>query len=57
MKSILDKDFRYTPSAATNLKATFARIRREQKEQRERDQAREAEAAAVVAKRKIKVGP
>ncbi len=48
MKSILDKDFRYTPSAATNLKATFARIRREQKEQRERAQAIKDEAAVKV---------
>ena len=33
MKSILDRSFRYTPSVATNLKKTFARIR---------DQARDA---------------
>jgi len=30
MKSILDRSFRYTPSVATNLKKTFARIRRDQ---------------------------
>ncbi len=30
MKSILSKDFRYTNAASTNLKATFARVRREQ---------------------------
>ena len=29
MKSILHKDFRYVPAASTNLRATFARIRRE----------------------------
>jgi hypothetical protein len=29
MKSILDPSFRYTPSAGTDLKKTFARIRRE----------------------------
>lgn len=33
MKSILDKSFRYVPAAKTNLKATFARIRRQQQEQ------------------------
>ena len=29
MKSVLDPSFRYTPSYGTNLKATFARVRRE----------------------------
>ena len=29
MKSILDPSFRYTPSAGTDLRKTFARIRRE----------------------------
>ena len=32
MKSILDRSFRYTSSAATDLRRTFARIRREQRE-------------------------
>ena len=32
MKSILDKSFHYTPSAQTDLRKTFARIRREQRE-------------------------
>ena len=31
MKSILDPSFRYTPSAETDLRKTFARIRREQR--------------------------
>ena len=30
MKSILDRSFRYTPSAQTDLRQTFARIRSEQ---------------------------
>jgi hypothetical protein len=29
MKSILDPSFRYTPSVETDLRKTFARIRRE----------------------------
>lgn len=30
-KSILDRSFRYTPSTETDLRKTFARIRREQR--------------------------
>ena len=33
MKSILDRSFHYTPSAQTDLKKTFARIRREERKQ------------------------
>jgi hypothetical protein len=33
MKSILDNSFRYTKSIDTDLRKTFARIRREQREQ------------------------
>jgi len=33
MKSILDGSFRYTKSIDTDLRKTFARIRREQREQ------------------------
>ena len=29
MKSILDPDFEYTPSVATDIRATFERVRRE----------------------------
>ena len=31
MKSILDRSFHYTPAARTDLRKTFARIRREQR--------------------------
>lgn len=31
MKSILDSSFKYTPSAGTDLRKTFARIRKEQR--------------------------
>ena len=33
MKSILDHSFRYTKSIDTDLRKTFARIRREQRQQ------------------------
>ena len=33
MKSILDRQFKYTPAAETDLKKTFAKIRRLQREQ------------------------
>jgi hypothetical protein len=31
MKSILDPTFRYTPSVQTDIRKTFARLRREQR--------------------------
>jgi hypothetical protein len=51
MKSILDPDFRYTPSDHTDLRKTFARVRYEQ--QKAAEQAREQPAANVtpIAKR------
>jgi len=35
MKSILDPSFRYTKSVETDLRKTFARIRREQRKQQQ----------------------
>jgi len=32
VKSILDRSFRYTPSVETDLRKTFARLRREEKQ-------------------------
>jgi plasmid stabilization system protein ParE len=32
MKSILDPSFRYTPAAQTDLRETFARVKKEQEE-------------------------
>jgi hypothetical protein len=49
MKSILDPSFRYTPSAETDLRKTFARVRREQR--------RAAEAAAPAGSRPPQVLP
>lgn len=34
MKSILDKNFKYVPAAATDIKATFAKIKAEQEANR-----------------------
>ena len=49
MKSILDRSFRYTPSAETDLRKTFARIRRAQaKAAAERAQAEEQATQNVV---------
>jgi hypothetical protein len=45
MKSILDPSFRYVPSASTDLRKTFSRIRREM--QRGEAQSVRANASAV----------
>ena len=60
MKSILDPSFRYTPSVSTDLKKTFARIRRLERESQAGAEAMSATAAKVVrisAARKIFVAP
>ena len=46
MKSILDPSFRYVSSTKTNIRATFQRIRREEKE-RKADEAATVEAEKV----------
>jgi hypothetical protein len=46
MKSILDRSFRYTKSVDTDLRKTFARIRREQRQQAQAQ--RECEASRNV---------
>jgi len=52
MKSILDPSFRYTPSTSTDLRKTFARLRREQLAKvRERD----ASEANVAVQRRLQV--
>ncbi len=52
MKSILNPEFRYVPSGSTDIRKTFARVRRELAAQAEIDR---AEAAAKVAPiRKVK---
>jgi len=48
MKSILDPSFRYTTSIETDLRKTFARIRRELRDQQQRQ-------SMVVAEKTTKV--
>jgi hypothetical protein len=48
MKSILDRSFRYVPSVQTDLRKTFARIRRE----RQLEQARRAPVVVPIKQRK-----
>jgi hypothetical protein len=43
MKSILDPSFRYTTSVETDLRKTFARIRRERRKQQEQQSAARVE--------------
>lgn len=49
MKSILDRGFRYTSSAETDLRKTFARVRRRIRGEEELKALAEAEAKAKVA--------
>lgn len=36
-RSVFDSDFRYTPASKTDIRKTFARIRREIEEQKKRE--------------------
>jgi len=48
VKSILDRSFRYTRSVETDLRKTFARIRREQRAQQQSRVQTDAEALSKV---------
>ena len=48
MKSILDPSFRYTPSTSTDVRKTFARVRREMQRAQAQAARRDAEPARVV---------
>jgi len=48
MKSILDPSFRYTPSVSTDLKKTFARIRRMERESQAQVEAQAGPVSKVV---------
>lgn len=49
MKSILDRSFRYTSSAQTDVRKTFARVRREQQMQQQAQAQADAEAMPKIA--------
>ena len=49
MRSVLDRSFQYTPSVETDLRKTFARIRRRLKEEEKARLLAEAEAKSKVA--------
>lgn len=48
MKSILDRSFRYTPSVETDLRKTFDRIRRKQRDKQRAQASAEAEVKTKV---------
>lgn len=48
MRSVLDRSFQYTPSAETDLKKTFARVRRRLKEEEQARLLAEAEAKSKI---------
>jgi len=48
MKSILDPTFRYTKSVETDLRKTFARVRREQRKQEQAQTAANDETTRVI---------
>ena len=48
MKSVLDRSFQYTPAVETDLKKTFARVRRQLKEQEKERLLADAEAKGKV---------
>ncbi len=48
-KSILDRSFRYTPAASTDISLTFKRVRRQLKQEAEAEQRRGAEQQRKVA--------
>jgi hypothetical protein len=48
-KSLLDPSFTYRNAASTDVRLTFERIRREQREKRRRNEQEEAERMGVLA--------
>ena len=54
MKSILDPTFQYTPSASTDLRKTFARVRRELRK-RERAEAEASKKVSPIFDRQVRV--
>ena len=54
MKSILDPTFQYTPSASTDLRKTFARVRREMRK-RERSDAESTAKVSPIFDHRVRV--
>lgn len=54
MKSILDPTFHYTPSTSTDLRKTFARVRREMRK-RDRADAEVAKKVSAIFDRPVRV--
>ena len=54
MKSLLDPSFRYTRSIDTDIRKTFARIRREQQRQARAQAAESAGVVLAIAQRKVR---
>jgi hypothetical protein len=50
MKSVFDSSFEYTPSSQTDVRETFARIRREQQAQSRQEEQVQIRPAAPVTK-------
>jgi hypothetical protein len=48
MKSLLDPTFRYTPSVETDIRKTFARVRREMRRQSQSNVRQDADNAVKV---------
>jgi hypothetical protein len=57
MKSILDPTFRYIPSVETDLRKTFARVRREQRAGAQRDTSEAVAAPNVLPIQRRHVAP
>ena len=57
MKSILDPTFRYVPSVETDLRKTFARVRREQRAGAPRSSAEPPSAPNVLTLQRRTVAP
>jgi len=57
MKSIYDSSFRYVNSNATDLRKTFARVRREQREREAAERARAPQATVIRLRADLKRAP
>ena len=54
--SILDRDFKYVPSGKTNIRKTFDRVRKEQKEVTKVQTTKEAQSHNIIFNKKFAKG-